>query len=190
MAQDNREYLSKEKLQYELLAAQKRAIPMLALTFPITVALLSLCGWLGWASAPTGWWLWGWFFVLAACFTCSWIIGIVRLIAERCLIKRSKFHVEIDYVRKMNSDRLTMSEIFYRVWCVFCALFEGDWIMLVGLHERDNRYVYFFGKRRAPISQNARDFAGTGDAFYLVVLNNRRGRIVRIYNCKTYRLEE
>ncbi len=190
MAQDKREYLSKKDLQYQLLAAQKHTIPMLALTFPIVVALLSLGGWLGWRLAPTGWWLWGWFFVLAAGFTCSWIIGTIRFIKERRLIKRGEFHVEVDYIRKMNSDKLTMSEILVRIWDILDALIAGDWIMLVGLHERDNRYVYFSGKRRAPISQNARNFAGTGDAFYLVVLNNRKRRIVRIYNCKTYRLEE
>lgn len=189
MAQDKREYLSKEKLQYNLLAEQKRQIPMLAFVLPFMALVFVLLTWLFYALEPKAWYFWGFFVVFAFAFAYSWIASVVGAVTAGRLLKKSEFRVEIDYVRKIDSDDMTAAEIFEHVldWLVFFTR-GAIWPFLS--NGKSKRYIYFSGKRRVPASDHTRSFASVGDAFYLVVLNNRRGRIVRIYNTKTYRLEE
>jgi len=189
MAQDNRECLSKEKLQYNLLAEQKRQIPMLAFVMPFLALVFVLLTWLFFALAPEAWFFWGFFVVFAFAFAYSWIASVVGAVTAGRLLKKSEFRVEIDYVRKIDSDDMTAAEIFEHVLdCLVFFTRGAIWPFLS--NGKSKRYIYFSGKRRVPASDHTRSFASVGDPFYLVVLNNRRGRIVRIYNCKTYRLDE
>ena len=189
MTQDKREYLSKEKLQYDLLAEQKRPIPMLAFVLPFMTLVFVLLTWLFYAMSPEAWYFWGFFVVFAFAFGYSWIASVVGAVTVSRLLKKGEFRVEIDYVRKIDSDDPTAAEIFSSVldWLVF---FSRGAIWTFMARGESKRYIYFSDKRRVPASDHTRSFAGVGDPFYLVVLNNRRGRIVRIYNCKTYRLDE
>ena len=189
MAQDKREYLSKEKLQYNLLAEQKRQIPMLAFVLPFMALVFVLLTWLFYAMAPEAWYFWGFFVVFAFAFGYSWIASVVGAVTVSRLLKKGKFRVEIDYVRKIDSDEMTLAEWFECVmdWLIF---FTQGVIWACLFNGTSKRYIYFSGKRRVPASDHTRSFASVGDPFYLVVLNNRRGRILRIYNCKTYRLDE
>ena len=189
MTQDNREYISKAQIQQEILADQKRNSVVISVILPLFVVLLSLLTWGSYTTLHESWWLWGGLALLAAIFCYSWISSIVSAIVATRHIKRGEFHVETDYARYIDDDDPRVSEIlsdvlFYILELLFIPLF---FTLAVG---NGARYIHFGGKRRVAASKHIRDHATDGDLFYLVVLNTRRGHVMRIYNTKYYRLEE
>ena len=189
MTQDNREYISQAQIQQEILADHKRNTVVGAVILPLFVALLSLLTWGCYTALHESWWLWGGFMLFAVFFGCYWIRNVVSAIVVRHLVTRGEFHVETDYARYIDDDDPRVSEIVSDVLFYFLELLFIPFILTVAAGY-GGRYIHFGGKRRFAASKQIRDHATDGDPFYLVVLNTRRGHIMRIYNAKYYRLEE
>ena len=191
MTQDNREYISKAQIQQEILADQKRNSVVISVILPLFVVLLSLLTWGSYTTLHESWWLWGGLALLAAIFCYSWISSIVSAIVATRHIKRGEFHVETDYARYIDDDDPRALEILGDVLYFFGALFSFlSFTSIAFAIGNGARYIHFGGKRRVAASKHTRDHATDGDLFYLVVLNTRRGHVMRIYNTNYYRLEE
>jgi hypothetical protein len=189
MTQDDLEYISQAQIQQEILADQKQNTGVIAVILPLLELILSLLAWGSYTALHESWWLWGGLLLLAIVFGYSWIRSVVSAIVVKRLVKQGEFHVETDYARYIEDDDPRVSEIlsdvlFYILDLLFIPFF---FTAAVG---NGTRYIHFGGKRRFAASKHTRDHATDGDLFYLVVLNTRRGHIMRIYNAKDYRLEE
>lgn len=181
MAQDNREYISKARVQQTLLKECKYSIVSDIIAGFILVPLMALVALGFYELLPRIWPLWGLFAVFAAVLFYGFFIeGLIGALLNRRLIVRGDFHVEQDYARRIDDDEPTGWDVLY----IF-----ADWLWIL-FWRNEARYIHFAGKRRFIASKRTRDHATAGDLFYLIVLNNRKNKIAYIYNARYYRLEE
>ena len=181
MKKDNREFISKEKVQHHLLEENKRDIKVSAIAGCVVVLLMALITSGVYALVPKTWLLWGLCMLLTVCLFYSFFIkGVIGTLCNRRRILQGEFYVEQDYARQIDDDEPT-------AWDFLFIFTDWLWMPFVG---KMVRYIHFSGKRRFAASQRTRDHATAGDPFYLVVLNNRKNKIAHIYNARFYRLEE
>lgn len=181
MAQDNREFIGREKVKSHLLEQCKRDIIMSAISGCVFVLLMALITSGVYNLAPKTWPLWGLCILLTAFLFYSFIIrGVIGTLCNRRRILRGEFHVEQDYARGIDDDEPT-------VWDFIYIFTDWLWMLCVG---KMVRYIHFSGKRRFAASDRTRSHATPGDPFYLAVLNNRKKEIAYVYNARYYRLEE
>lgn len=181
MTQDNREYISKARVQNALLDECKLNIIQCTIAGCIVVPLMVLITSGVYALSPNIWPLWGFFIVVTVgLFYVFFIEGMIGALCNRRLIVRGDFHVEQDYARRIDDDEPTG-------WDVLDIFADWLWILF---WRNEARYIHFAGKRRFIASKRTREHATAGDLFYLVVLNNRKNKIAYIYNSRYYRLEE
>ena len=186
MAQDNREYIDRARVQQTLLKECKYSIVSVIIEGFVLVPLMALVALGFYELLPRIWPLWGLF---AACTVCLFygffIEGLVGALFNRRLIVRGDFHVEQDYARAIDDDEPNIWDILYLLLNEYLRF-----LLLIPEMKSGVPYVHFSGKRRFAASKRTRDHATAGDLFYLVVLNNRKNKIAYIYNSRYYRLEE
>jgi hypothetical protein len=181
MAQDNREFISKEKVQRHLLEENKRDIKLSATAGCVIVLLMALITSGVYALAPKTWLLWGLCMLLTVFLFYSFFIkGVIGMLCNRRRILQGEFHIEQDYARQIDDDEPT-------AWDFLFIFTDWLWIPFVG---KMVRCIHFSGKRRFAASDRTRQHATPGDPFYLAVLNNRKKEIAYVYNAKYYRLKE
>jgi hypothetical protein len=186
MAQDNREYIDRARVQQTLLKECKYSIVSVIIEGFVLVPLMALVALGFYELLPRIWPLWGLF---AACTVCLFygffIEGLIGALFNRRLIVRGDFHVEQDYARAIDDDEPNIWDILYLLLNEYLRF-----LLLIPEMKSGVPYVHFSGKRRFAASKRTRDHATAGDLFYLVVLNNRKNKIAYIYNSRYYRLEE
>lgn len=181
MAQDNREYIDKARVQQTLLKECKYSILSVIISGFVLVPLMALVALGFYELLPRIWPLWGLFAVFTVVLFYGFFIeGLIGALCNRRRILRGEFHVEQDYARRIDDEEPT-------VWDFIFIFTDWLWMLCAG---KMVRYIHFSGKRRFAASQHVRDHATPGDPFYLVVLNHRKKKIAHVYNARFYRLEE
>lgn len=187
MAQDNREFISKENIRRALLDECKGNVIGFAILGITIVPLMALAVIGLYELLPHVWPLWGLFALVGArLFYRFFIKGLIGALCDRRLIVRGEFHVEQDYARAIDDDDDGLN-----IWDVLYFLCDLLWLLfLIPAMESNASYIHFSNNRRFTPSKRTRDHTTAGDPFYLVVLNNRKKEIAYVYNARYYRLEE
>ena len=102
------------------------------------------------------------------------VVGVIMFIIDAIRVKNGNFFVK--------KDRLMRIDV------------EDEWTYSAGhLHRREVTVFYFFGGGKYKISiadRSVKEYSNIDDDFYLVCVGKRREKIMAIYNCRLYEIQQ
>ena len=102
------------------------------------------------------------------------VVGVIFFIVDAIRVKNGNFRIK--------KDRLMRIDV------------EEEWTYSAGhLHRREVTVFYFFGGGRYKISiadRSVKEYSNIDDDFYLVCVGKRREKIMAIYNCRLYEIQQ
>ena len=175
MSEDQRTRLTKESIHSELLRTSGRQMLIYTITFALSLLTVVLLSRLLFLHISSGW-RWGILVLLIAVWLGEGIYYTVPGALRWYMVRTGRYRIEEDTLvdirveetlRRRGIDRLV----------------------------RNNRYKYesslHFGRYgRVVTTKRVCEHSAVGDVFYLVVLDDRKHSVARIYNKKYFQLEE
>ena len=185
MPKDQREILTKESIKKEFFKKDKTENIILAIFIPVVVILFVMLILLI-NTRASYMWLFGLFAILFDLVLVVGVIcGIYVTVKQSQIIKNGDFSIIEDELIDIKEDVIDVPEFLFNTSSYNSAL-------------KDVFYFAKFGKvkikremcGRDPFAyKRMRNYSSRGDIFYILVYNNKKNKVRRIYNSKLYRWE-
>ncbi len=175
MSEDQRTRLTKESIHNELLRTSGLRLLVFAIAWAISLLVVVLLAKLLFLRIADEW-KWLVILLLAVTYWGEWVYLTVPTALELWRLITGRYRVEEDTLVEIRAEETLRCRGFDRLF-------------------RNSRYKYessvHFGRYgRVVTTKRVCDHSTVGDSFYLVVLNNRKNSVARMYNKKYFQLEE
>ena len=175
MSEDQRTRLTKESIHSELLRTSGRQMLIYTITFALSLLTVVLLSRLLFLHISSGW-RWGILVLLIAVWLGEVIYYTVPGALRWYMVRTGRYRIEEDTLVDIRVEETLRRRGIER-------------------HFSNSRYKYessvHFGRYgRVVTTKRVCEHSAVGDVFYLVVLNNRKNSVARMYNEKYFQLEE
>ena len=175
MEQDARTRLTKESIHGELAHASRRQMLIYTAVFALSLLVVMLVGRLLLLHMTSGW-RWGMLSLLIFIWLGEGVYYTAPEVVKWYMVERRRYRIEEDTlvdIRVEETLRVRGLDRFFR----------------------NSRYKYesslHFGRYgRVVTTKRVCEHSMVGDSFYLVVLNDRKNSVARMYNKKYFQLED